>query len=144
MTKMLEFYREDHINCRDVEAEMQEKHAECEAEQGGCDGDMLMENKDVLTEVYSFDRKVLVRFVQMLRECGMSSAGDFLTWLSAQGKTVTAFFRSLPERLAGLQDDIEALRDSLPDLDLPDIDLPDIDLPSLPELPKLRRLPGDD
>ena len=55
MTKMLEFYRASHINCRDVEAEMQENHAECEAEHGICDGDMLMENKEVLQDVFTFE-----------------------------------------------------------------------------------------
>lgn len=55
MTAMLEFYEAQHINCEDVEAEMKEAHAECEVEHGICDPNMLMDNKEVIHDVY-FER----------------------------------------------------------------------------------------
>ena len=55
MMKMLEFYRDSHINCKDVQGEMQEMHAECEAEHGVCDHDLLMDNKEVFADVYKFE-----------------------------------------------------------------------------------------
>lgn len=138
MTKMLNFYRDSHINCRDVESEMKGNHAACEAEHGVCEHDLLMENKEVLMEVYTFDRKMLVRFLGMIHECSASSAGDFLSWMSAQGKTVVSFFKSLPDMFQGLEENIQQLRDSLPEVSLPDIEMPNI------QFPKLERLPAVD
>ena len=60
MVKMLEFYRATHINCNDVEQEMQDNHAACEAEHGVCDHSLLMDNKNVLMDIYKFK---LVSFI---------------------------------------------------------------------------------
>jgi len=52
MNKLLEFYRDDHINCADVEGESKRAVATCETEHGICDGSLLFDNKDAFGDVY--------------------------------------------------------------------------------------------
>ena len=66
MNKMLEFYRDDHINCGDVEGESKRSMADCAAEHGICGGSLLMDNKDVFGDVlklrYSVGGSIVLNF----------------------------------------------------------------------------------
>jgi hypothetical protein len=127
MTKMLEFYREEHINCHDVEQEMQERHGECEAEHGVCDHNLITDNREVLMDIYGFNRKTLNRFAKMIKECGLDAGSELLAWLNTQRHSIVDFFKSLKDRFENVDEELEKIRASIRDR------LPDIS--KLPEIP---------
>ena len=61
MQAMLRYYRRQHIICDDVEDDMKEAHAQCEEDHGVCSGNMLLDNKEVLMDIYKI-RWVFISF----------------------------------------------------------------------------------
>ena len=53
MERMLEFYREEEIDCEEVEDKMKTAHAQCEAHYGLCRGRLLTDNREVFSDVYA-------------------------------------------------------------------------------------------
>lgn len=81
MEKLLEFYRNDHINCGDVEGESKRAVADCEAEHGICGGSLLMDNRDAFGDVYKLSRAATVRFLLSMKECGLIGLDHFVHWM---------------------------------------------------------------
>ena len=64
----------------------------------------------------------MVRFFNMLQECGLDIASDIVSWMNEQRKTIVAFFKTLKDRFENIDDDLQKIRDSLPNISqLPEI-----------------------
>jgi len=53
MERLVNFYRAAEVNCREVDDVMKDEQALCEAENGICTGQLLSDNREVFTDVYS-------------------------------------------------------------------------------------------
>lgn len=114
MEKMLDFYRLNELSCTEVDSQMKEKQAACEAENGLCNGRLLVENKDIFSDVYALNRRSAVQFLQTVKQCSLTKFREVATWFREQlhsfgeiGQSVLPFFQEVEQRMERLRENIQ-------------------------------------
>lgn len=124
MEKMLDLYRLDALSCADVDSQMRESQAECDAENGLCGSRLLVENKDVFSDVYALNRRSAVQFLETVKKCTLAKFQEASTWFRDQlhsfgdiGQSFLPLFQEVEQRMGQLRNDIQGefsqLRDTV-------------------------------
>jgi len=108
MEHLLAFYREDSITCSDVAATMKDQRGSCEVESGLCSAGVLVDNREVFTDVYALNRQSATQFVHSMKHCTISTARQVATWFRDQFGhiSVTSVIREVRNQLRELGADI--------------------------------------
>lgn len=115
MEKLLEFYRADSISCSDVETEMKASEAVCEAENGLCHGRLLIDNKEIFSDVYALNHQSVARFLHSIKQCTIVKFREAAAWFSDQlhnvrgvGDSVLPFFQELDQHVEQLKGNFQS------------------------------------
>jgi len=125
MEQLLAFYLEDSVVCSDLAATMKDQRGSCEVESGLCSAGILVDNKEVFTDVYSFNRQSATQFVHSVKHCTISTARQVANWFRDNvGRiSVTSVIREVRNQIrelgADILGEIRRIRDTLTDSEGP-------------------------
>lgn len=107
MEKMLEYYRANAILCSEIETDMKEKHAVCEETNGLCRGSLIMDNKEVLVDVFTVSVNSGSHLLYSVEKCAVAHLGEAVSWLRDRFQSIQRAGRPILQAILPIVGDFE-------------------------------------
>jgi len=121
MQQMTNIYRRSSVRCGEVASHMKDAQAACEVEHGLCSANLLTENRQVFSDVYTRNRRSVSNFIHAIKHCTLSKFREVSSWFREHvgHSRVAPALRQLRDQVRGhvdeLRDHVHELRDDVID-----------------------------